>query len=71
MLPMSGVGGLSTHRCRRTPVLSLVSRPPSRTWEGGFWYYKLVGFLSVIVTSLGDRRCPFFLSLVSTGDYET
>lgn len=36
----------------------------------GFWYYKLVAFLSVIVTSLGDRRCPFFLSSVSTGDYE-
>ena len=36
----------------------------------GFWFVRLVGFRSVIVASPDTRRCPFFLSSVSTRDYE-
>lgn len=50
-----------------TPVLSLVLRSPTRAQiRDGFGYHKLVAFTSVIVTSLGDRRRPFFFSWVST-----
>lgn len=56
-----------THTHSHTPVLSLVLGSPARAQiRDGFGYHKLVAFTSVIVTSLGDGRRPFFLSWVST-----